>query len=361
MLNIIHGADFHLDSPFSGLPAQRAVQRREELRQLPLRLADLAQERKAHLVLLSGDLLDGQHIYQETVQTLCRALGSIPCPVLIAPGNHDPWSRQSIYASTDWPNNVHIFSTQSPEKVEFSELNCTVWGSAFLSPHLERSPLDGLCVPQDGRLHLGCFHGDFSLQSRYGPLTREEIADSGLTYLALGHIHQYSGLQREGNTFWAYPGCPEGRGFDETGERGVLFLQAEPEQVKEEFIPLCARKYEILPVDITNADDVLTAVRSALPSDSEKHIFRILLTGEGEQPDLSLLEQSLVPFCYGLTLRDHTHLPQDLWARREEDSLTGLFLRALWDKCQQEPDNELYQLCVRYGLAALENREGGAL
>ena len=34
MLNIIHGADFHLDSPFSGLSPERAAQRRGEQRDL---------------------------------------------------------------------------------------------------------------------------------------------------------------------------------------------------------------------------------------------------------------------------------------------------------------------------------------
>ena len=361
MVKIIHGADFHLDSPFSGLSPQHSAQRRSELRQLPQRLADLARTEGADLVLLSGDLLDGMHIYRETVQALAQALGSIPCPVFIAPGNHDPWSQHSLYAGLAWPDNVHIFSAQTPEGIDLPDLGCTVWGRAFCTSHLERSPLEGLNVPEDGRLHLGCFHGDVAPQSDYGPITREEIAASGLTYLALGHIHQCSGLQREGDTFWAYPGCPEGRGFDETGAKGVLLVAAEPGQVTARFVPLCQRRYEILSVDLTGASHGATALQGVLPEDAAQHIFRILLTGECEAPDLSALERALSPLCYGLTLRDHTRLPQNLWARREEDSLTGLFLHAMWEKCQAEPDNQLYQLCARYGLAALENGEEGRL
>ncbi len=361
MIKIIHGADFHLDSPFSGLSPQRSAQRRSELRQLPRRLADLARTEGADLVLLSGDLLDGQHIYRETAQALSQALGTIPCPVFLAPGNHDPWSPRSPYATLDWPDNVHIFSTQTLEQVELPQLKCTVWGRAFLTPHQATSPLEGLQIPQDGQLHLGCFHGDVSPQSDYGPISREEIAASGLTYLALGHIHQCSGLQREGGTFWAYPGCPEGRGFDETGEKGVLLVEAQPGHVESSFVPLCQRKYEICSVDITGASDLAAAVQKALPEDAQQHIFRILLTGEGDAPDLPALERALAPLCYGVTLRDHTRLPQNLWARREEDSLTGLFLRSMWEKCLAEPDNQLYQLCARYGLAALENGEEGAL
>ena len=75
MLHILHGADLHLDAPFTGLSAEQARTRRAELRELPGRLADLAREREADLLLLSGDLFDGADPYAETAQTLARALG----------------------------------------------------------------------------------------------------------------------------------------------------------------------------------------------------------------------------------------------------------------------------------------------
>ena len=51
MLKIIHGADFHLDSPFSGLSPDQAARRRGEQRELLDRLAALAREKGADLVL----------------------------------------------------------------------------------------------------------------------------------------------------------------------------------------------------------------------------------------------------------------------------------------------------------------------
>ena len=265
MLKIIHGADFHLDSPFTGLTPERAAQRREEQRELLDRLGQLARERQADLVLLSGDLLDSGRVFQETAEALVRTLAQIPCPVFLAPGNHDYWSDRSVYATLDWPDHVHIFHTAAPERVDLPQLNCAVWGSAFLAPHQTESPFAGLRVPRDGRVHLGCFHGDMNPQSHYGPVTREEVAASGLHYLALGHIHQGSGLQREGDTFWAYSGCPEGRNFGETGEKGVLYVEVEPGQATAQLLPTAHRRYEILSVDLTGADDPLSAIRSALP------------------------------------------------------------------------------------------------
>ena len=189
MLTIIHGADFHLDAPFAALPPDKARARRAEQRELLDRLAGLAEERRADVVLLSGDLLDGGQTYQETVQALARTLGGIPAPVFIAPGNHDCYGPRSVYAGTAWPDNVHIFSTVAVEGVELPGLNCVVHGAAFTTPQADRSPLMGFAAPRDGRIHLMALHGDVEGKGRYGPIALEDIAASGLTYLALGHIN----------------------------------------------------------------------------------------------------------------------------------------------------------------------------
>ena len=356
MLKIIHGADFHLDSPFSGLTPKRAAQRREEQRELLERLAGLARKKEAGLVLLAGDLLDSERVFPETARALSKALASIPCPVFIAPGNHDPYTSRSIWTALDWPDNVHIFRSRGLERVDLP--GCTLWGRAFTDTHQETSPLEGLTVPGDGKLHLAVLHGCVGERNGYGPISPAEIAASGLDYLALGHIHQGSGLNREGNTFWAYPGCPEGRGFDELGDKGVLYVEAEPGRVKSQFVSLAKRRYEIITADITGPAGPLAAILEALPGRTSDLICRLILTGEGPAPDLVHLEQTLSSEFYGLTLVDRTRLPRDLWARREEDTLTGLFLRTMWEKCQAEPDNQALQLAARYGLAALEGGEG---
>ena len=358
MLKIIHAADLHLDSPFSGLSPERAAQRREEQRALLDRLAELANEEQADLVLLAGDLLDGSRVYRETVEALARTLGRIRAQVFIAPGNHDCYSPSSPYAGQEWPDNVHIFTSPAVERVELPLLNCTVYGAGFDSPRQDQSPLAGFRAREEGGLRLMVLHGNTEGVG-YGTLTPADIADSGLDYLALGHIHQHSGLQRSGATFWAYPGCPEGRGFDETGEKGVLVVQAEQGRVQARFVPLCQRRYEVLRVDLTGSSDLLATVEAALPARTQPHIYRIYLTGEWA-PDaagLLRLEQALSPRFYGLELRDQTRMPRDLWARSEEDSLTGLFLRTMAARCAQQPEDTTLQLAVRFGLAAREQGE----
>lgn len=354
MLNVIHAADLHLDSPFSGLSPERAAQRREEQRQLPDRLADLVNEKQADLVLLAGDLFDGARCTRETVQRLSRALGRIHAPVFIAPGNHDPYTPASPYAQPIWPDNVHIFTSSIPQKVELAALDCTVYGAAFTREHPEQGPLNHFSADGDSRLHLMVAHGN-TLGEDYGGVTPAQIRSSGLSYLALGHIHQCSGLQRAGNTFWAYPGCPEGRGFDETGDKGVLHITLDGQQAQAQFFSLCRRRYEILDVDVTNAADLQACVEQALPTHTLEHIFRIRLTGQAEltATQLEQLEEALSPRFYALELQDHTRAPQRVWERAGEDSLTGLFLAAM----ARQPESELRELAVRFGLSALEQGE----
>ena len=355
MLKLIHGADFHLDAPFAALPPDKARQRREEQRELLGRLVDLAEGEGAHLVLLSGDLLDGGETYQETVEALSRALGQIRVPVFIAPGNHDWYGPRSPYAGTVWPDNVHIFTSPAVEGVELPGLNCVVHGAAFTAPQADRSPLAGFAAPRDGKVHLMALHGEVGGQGRYGPIDPADIAASGLAYLALGHVHACSGLQRAGGTWWAYPGCPEGRGFDETGDKGVLSVTVEDGgAVSAKFVPLARRRYQIVEVDVAGAESAQAALRSALPAAPTEDCCRIVLTGARSfpAPDLSALLPLAEPYYFSASLRDNTAEKRDLWARAGEDSLTGLTLRAL-----RELEGEDRDLAARFALAALEHGE----
>lgn len=361
MLKLIHGADFHLDAPFAALPPELSRRRRDEQRLLLKRLAEAVRTEGAELVLLSGDLLDSGETYQETIQALSQTLGSLNVPVFIAPGNHDFWSARSVYGGMDWPDNVHIFSTVAVEAVELPALNCVVHGAAFTTPRADRSPLLGFSAPRDGRLHLMVLHGEVDGRGRYGPISTQDIADSGLDYLALGHVHTCSGLRRAGETYWAYPGCPEGRGFDELGEKGVLSVVLDGGDAEARLVPLAGRHYEILSVDLTGADSPEEALLNVLTPERERDCLRVNFTGAWPEPlDLTALEQLAAPRCFTVSLRDRTRPRRDLWERSGEDNLTGLFLRELRRRMAGTQDPEVLEqltLAAQFGLAALENGE----
>lgn len=108
--------------------------RRRELRELPETLIRTAKEEGADLILLPGDLFDGERVYPETIEALIRALGSAGVPVVIAPGNHDCADGRSPYLTAQWPANVFIFTKPEMSSFYFPALNCTVHGYAFTAP-----------------------------------------------------------------------------------------------------------------------------------------------------------------------------------------------------------------------------------
>ena len=203
-------------------------------------------------------------------------------------------------------------------------------------------------------------HGDPETPSSpYNAISPGQIEASGLDYLALGHVHAPSAMNRAGNTVWAYPGCPQGRGFDETGERGFLFGDVEPGRVDMRFVPFAGRRYESLTVDVSGGD-ALDAIRRSLPPDTSRDIYRIRLTGETAEPlTLAPLERALSGEFFRLELRDGTRLRRDLWDRCGDDTLRGLFLRRLrqeYDAADPRRQKEIEQ-AVRFGLAAMDNKE----
>ena len=362
MIPFLHAADFHLDSAFGALPPQQAAARRRESRELPFRLADYVNEHEIRLVLLAGDLFDSPSPYRETVEQLAEALARMEAMVFITPGNHDWYGPASPWAAFAWPENVYIFTRNAMTAVEIPDWNLVVHGAAFTGPEQTRSLLSGFAAPEDGHIHIGILHGEIEPpEDRYNPIRREDLASSGLAYLALGHIHK-SGAVSAGKTVCVWPGCPEGRGFDELGEKGLGQGTIGPDgKLSMTFVPFAQRRYEVLEVDVTGRSP-REAVEAALPADTGKDLYRILLTGEtGEQgADCKALETALSGRFYALEIRDRTRIAEDLWARAGENSLRGLFLqdlRAQWQKAPTDRERELITQAARFGLAALDRRD----
>jgi len=371
-VKLLHSSDFHLDSPLSGLPPEKSALRRRELREIPARLAALAKEEQVDLVLLPGDLFDGARVYPETVRALAQALGDMAVPVFIAPGNHDYYSEKSPYADP-WPGNVHIFTDSQLQAFELPTLHCVVHGCAFTTPHREDDPLAGFTIPEDGKLHLLCVHGEVGLAGSYAPIDPKSLEHSGASYAALGHVHT-ANSGKTGGTLWAYPGCPEGRGFDELGPKGALVVSfdeparmavtspdgppMEPldlgiQPVAAKFVPICRRQYRIETVEAETFTD-------SLPQVECPDLVRFLLAGESRFPlDINALTSLAAPHFFHVELQDRTTLPADLWARADEDSLTGLFLREMHTRLDgaEEGERDKLLLAARFGLAALEGGE----
>ena len=359
-MRILHAADLHLDSAFAGLAEEKAALLRQESRDILRRMVDWANDHAVDVILLSGDLFDSDRMYSQTARTLAQALARFRGRIFLSPGNHDFYAPGSGYDAVDWPENVHIFTSRRPQTVLLRSLNASVTGAAFTSAE-EWEPFDGASFSGgDASIRLGVLHGEVTRgESKYRAIPPAEIEKTNLTYLALGHVHRCAGVQRAGNTAYAYPGCLPGRGFDETGDKGFLYGEITPEKVELEFIPFAPRRYQSVTADITDRDPA-DAVRQALDPDCGQDICRVLLTGSRrENFSLSALTSELSGLCAALELTDETYPEEDVWARCGEDSLRGLFLqnlRARYDGADEDEKRQLLQ-AARFGLAALDNRD----
>ena len=323
MIKILHGADLHLDSPFSDFSPETAAQYRRLQRQLPKKLADLCQQLSCRVLLLAGDIFDGIP-YPETMEQLRRELELCPVPVLIVPGNHDP--LDSGIWDGSWPENVHIF--KEPGCVTLDDLGlCVHHGS-----------MDAMRAEDDGYLHVGLIHGDEMP-------TERRIAATGLDYLAMGHIHKTAMPRKAGSTWYGWPGVPMGRGFDETGEKGVFCVELSKDDCRTQMIVLEAPRYEIFTVEAGSLWQP--------PADSAEIHGRLRVVGQADLAQVWQLYEDLREQFLTLELADETEPLRDLWEDCGDGTLRGLAL----DVLKQQGDPALSELAAKYLLAALEGRE----
>lgn len=347
-LKLLHSADWHLGTPFRSLPeAQRERLHRLQL-ELPGRIAALCRREQCGLVLLAGDLFDSPAPPRECVNAVRRALEQCAVPVCISPGNHDYCTPSSPWLTETWPENVHIF-TGAPEYIDLPELDCRVYGAGYQSMDCP-ALLEGFHAEGDARRCVGVFHGDpLSLSSPCCPVTAAQLRESGLDYLALGHIHTH-GSFRVGDALCAWPGCPMGRGWDEPGEKG-LYLVTLDERVTLRWLPLGLPQFHDLQAQVQT--DALCALEALLPPAASEDLFRVTLTGRGVvEPEL--LKRRFAHLAL-LELRDETRQVRDAWESAGEDSLRGVYFDLL--KRQAEHAPELAALAAEISAALLDGEE----
>jgi DNA repair exonuclease SbcCD nuclease subunit len=320
---------------------------------VPERVAEVCRKESCDLLLLSGDIFDGTPS-GGTVASLRNILASLEIPVFIAPGNHDFATSGSPWLTELWPENVHIFTKSAVSSVSLPVLDCRVYGGAFTAMDCP-SLLEGFRADHAERYRLGIFHGDpTNLHTPYCPVTLPQIRDSGLSYLALGHIHKQGHLQA-GDTLCAWPGCPAGRGYDETGDKGVLLVTL-GDTVTTEFLPLGLPRFFDLTAE--PGDDAFAALEAVLPPAGTDDYYRITLTGPSVPLNLPELQKHFSRFP-NLELTDKTRPPVDLWRSAGEDSLEGVFFSLLKTSLEQQEgrDREITLLAAKLARDILDGRE----
>lgn len=333
-IKILHTGDLHLCSPMLNM-GDRANSRKGELLETFSNIIKLAEEEGVNAVLIAGDLFENSKPDDETLDFVSREFEKIDhIKIFMVLGNHD-------YAlKYDFPPNVHLFKNYI-EKI--SVKNVDVYGVSFDGEHCNRCIIEGFTVDNTENINLLLVHGDVRSNSLYNPVTAEDIKYSKVNYMALGHIHSHNGFEKAGSTTYSYCGIPEGRAFDECGEKGVVIAEVGKGYANCRFVPVCGRKFICKTVDVSDAEDNLQiAEKIASTLEGTENAYRIKLTGvKNTFVDTDFIKKYLEKDYYYIETEDDT----------EEYSDDGYSLKSLFVKnCSS---NE----ALRYGLAALRGEK----
>ena len=351
-MKIIHAADLHLGSPIDNKLKNISDNRKNELRFSFSRLADYAKDNSIPVVLLSGDVFDSDTPSRKDKKffyDVIRAHQEITFYYL--KGNHDRKSNEE-----DSPKNLKTFSQQ--------------WASYPLSDDvtlsgIERSKenclsfYDTLSLDAD-KINLVRLHGALGDKPGRDAVCLKKLKNKNIDYLALGHIHSYQEGSIDDRGSYAYPGCLQGRGFDEIGEKGFILLTIEDKKIKKEFVPFSRVVIQAQEVDISDRSSIPAIISKVKDSVSfvPNDIYRIVLKGDVPE-DADFKEEDIKSGLEGLArfinIKNLTRIKFDQDKLEKDFSLKGEFYRLV--SSDSTLSEEEKQEIIVLGLAALEKKE----
>ncbi|MGA2512362.1 MAG: DNA repair exonuclease [Candidatus Limnocylindrales bacterium] len=355
MLRLLHTADVHLGARHTDL-GERAAALRERQFAAFRASVELAIAEKVDLFLVAGDLFDSNTQPRRSVERVAAELGRLArasIRTVIIPGTHDVYDGASIYRSYDLADMAGadrdwiVVLTPCVAEVVFPSLDTIVYGRVFDTKRSPRSPLAGLEARSDTRAmwKIGMVHGALAIPGRTDSdavvVTEEEIAGSGLDYLALGHWHSVI-EGRAGNVTYAYSGAPEPVAVDQDGAGHVLLVSLEDRDGRR-FVSVERRRVgqtrsEKLDLDlggVRGQPDLIDVLGRHADSNL---VFDVRLTGlcpDDLDLDLDEIERALSPSFLRLRLRDMSIPASPEGTSAPPDTVLGAFVRSVDERIDQ--------------------------
>lgn len=315
------------------------------------RILQKAKDTDCGAILLGGDLLDTPFIDADTETAVLTLLGAATCPVFLVAGNHDPLMVTDLYRKL--PEGVFCF----PGEVTGVTLEDGVRLFGYSAPR-EENPgfsLGAFSAPRDGfNILLG--HSQHEGDSKaFQSVSNEDLAGSGVQLAILGHVHKPE-QRRVGGCSLLVPGIPQGRGWDETGERAVYLIDADSRGGLS--IAPCSvaeKLYLELPVDLTGCTDsaeILSRLEEIdVPAEAE---VRLILVGSPEESPAAAAK--LYAERTGRQSKDQTDTFGSIATLREQNTLQGAFVRRAMAEIEaaDPADRPRLEQALRLGLNALK-------
>jgi len=262
---ILHAADIHLDSPMQNLesyPDAPLEEFRGATRGALVNLVDLAISQQVDLVVIAGDLYDGDwddaHTGLFFVAQAAR-LRACGIPIVVIRGNHDAalLMTQTLRLPDNPDGSTIMLDHERVDRRVFASIGVAVHGRSFATKAVTEDLSRDYPAAVPGFFNLGLLHtcltGSEGHQS-YAPTSPEKLQGKGYDYWALGHIHDRRQCHQEGQAPIVFSGNIQGRHIRETGPKGCLILQVDASnQLQSTFHPLDITRWAVMAFDASLA------------------------------------------------------------------------------------------------------------
>jgi DNA repair exonuclease SbcCD nuclease subunit len=321
-------------------------------------LGRLAEAEGCEFVLVSGDVFESNHIDRQVLVRALAALGEVPVPVYLLPGNHDPLDAATLYRG-DLPPNVTVLGTPGVHAVRPGvELVAAPWTSKRPLEDLVDAACAGLTPAEGLRIAVG--HGALDALSpdRDNPALisldrlEQRLAQGVLHYVALGDRHSTTSVGTSGRVW--YSGAPEATDFDELDPGNVLVVELSAHAAAVAPRRLGRWRFARQAWDVSGVDDVdaLAAWLAGL-ADKPETIVRVHLTGTvslgGHARLHEVLDDAAPSFAALDVWGDVLALPDD--GDLSALALTGFAAKALGELEDSEDEDDRAALSLLYRLA----------
>ncbi len=349
-MKLIHTADLHLDSVLeANLDPTLAATRRKELLLSFDRMVSYAQENGVPVILIAGDLFDTPRPAPDAESYVLGVIAAHPqIDFLVLTGNHG-----GSYRPLDPPANYHTFPARSFSSYAYG--NVVIYGCEDCGAFAALPPLAVDTV------NIVMLHG--ALTDSTTDLTGINLKfyqNRNIDYLALGHYHAYRKEPLDTRGVWCYAGTPEGRGFDETGEKGFVLIETAEKKLTSVFIPFAKRTIHQVTVDISrlfSQKDIEQAVTAAVRGIPANDLVRVTLRGYAEadmHKDASQIAMRLEGQFFFVTVEDKSNLSLRQEELEHDVSLRGEFVRTVM---RSGLPREVQERIIQCGIRALNGEE----